>query len=98
MLLLRWLVESLIFIVNAGYFLLFWAVFIRVIISWVGADPYNEIVRVIVRVTEPLLAPFRRLPLQIGAIDFTPWAAMIALFLLRNLVLTILYRIAYAMG
>ena len=98
MLFFRWLVESLIFIVNAAYLVFFWAVFLRVVISWVNADPYNEIVQVIVKITEPVLAPFRRLPLQLGMIDFTPWAALIALYLLRNLVVTILYRIAYAMG
>jgi len=98
MLFLRWLIESFIFIVNAVYFVLFWAVFIRVIISWVGADPYNEIVRVIVKITEPILAPLRRLPLRLGMIDFTPWAAIIILYLVRNLVVSILYRMAYAMG
>lgn len=98
MLFFRWLVESLIFIVNAAYLVFFWAVFLRVIVSWVNADPYNEIVQVIVKITEPVLAPFRRLPLQLGMIDFTPWVALIALYLLRNLAVTILYRIAYAMG
>ncbi|MGB2630208.1 MAG: YggT family protein [Candidatus Omnitrophota bacterium] len=86
------LLTSLIF--NVLYFVLV----VRIIMSWVGADPYNEIVRVVYAITEPILALFRRLPLQAGVIDFSPILAFIVLAVLRNFIVNILYQIAYRLG
>ena len=38
-----------------------WLIIIRALLSWVNPDPYNVIVQFFYKVTEPLLAPFRRL-------------------------------------
>lgn len=66
-----------------------------VIISWVGADPYNPIVRFLRQATEPLFAQVRRfLPramFRIG-IDFTPLIVLILLVLLENLLVGFLYH------
>jgi YggT family protein len=44
-----------------------------VIISWVGADPYNPIVQLIRNLTEPLYRPFRKLTQNFsGPIDLAP--------------------------
>lgn len=44
-----------------------------VIISWVGADPYNPIVQLIRNLTEPLYRPFRRMTENFsGPIDLAP--------------------------
>ncbi len=44
-----------------------------VIISWVGADPYNPIVQLIRNLTEPLYRPFRKLTQSFsGPIDLSP--------------------------
>ena len=56
-------------------------VFISVILSWVGPDPYNPVVRFLRGVTEPLFLQVRRLapfPL-IGGIDFSPVAILLGL-------------------
>ena len=79
---------------NIVYFLLV----IRIILSWVGADPYNDIVRMIYAVTDPILLPFRRLPLQMGGIDFSPIVAFIAVSFLRNFLVNVLYQLAYRLG
>ena len=86
------LLASLIF--NVLYFILV----VRIILSWVGADPYNEIVRIVYMITEPILAPFRRLPLQVGMIDFSAILAFVVLVVLRNFVVNILYQLAYRLG
>ncbi|MBF0493594.1 MAG: YggT family protein [Candidatus Omnitrophica bacterium] len=70
----------------------------RIIVSWVNADPYNEIVRVIYSVTEPMLAPFRRLPLQVGSIDFSPILAFILLSFLKNFMVGVLLSMAARLG
>ena len=53
--------------------LYFWLVIASVVVSWVNADPYNPLVRMLRSVTEPVYRPLRRvLPLYAGGIDFTP--------------------------
>jgi YggT family protein len=64
-------------------------IFVAAILSWVGADPYNGIVRGIRAMTEPVFAWLRRsLPFLVqGALDFSPLAALlICVFLQKALV------------
>ena len=91
-------VRSLALLISLVFNVVYFVLVIRIILSWVGADPYNEIVRVIYAITEPILAPFRRLPLQVGALDFSPILAFIVLAVLRNFIINILYQIAYRLG
>ena len=45
-----------------------------VILSWVRLPPDNPIVRVTSALTEPLLAPIRRILPDLGGIDISPMA------------------------
>ena len=98
MFILAQIFQSLALLVSMVFNILYFILVIRIILSWVNADPYNEIVQVIYRITEPILAPFRRLPLQVGAIDLSPIVAFIVLSVLRNFIVNILYQIAYRLG
>lgn len=71
---------------------------IRIILSWFAANPYNELVQVLNRVTDPLLAPFRRLPLQVGMIDFSPVLAFLVLYFIRVFVVGLLNGWALRLG
>ena len=66
-----------------------------VIVSWVGADPYNPIVRFLRMATEPLFSRIRRiLPrgmFRIG-IDFTPLIVLVLLVFFENFAVGMLYR------
>ena len=68
-------------IVIIAFRVLFWIIIARVILSWIpmgGRD--NPIVNFIYEITEPILAPIRKLiPIQLP-LDFSP---IIALLLLR---------------
>ena len=86
------LLVSLVF--NIVYFLLV----IRIILSWVNPDPYNNIVQLIYSVTEPILTPLRKLPLNFGGIDFSPIIAFILINVLRNFLVNILQQIAYKLS
>jgi YggT family protein len=44
----------------------------RVIVSWVDPTGRNDISRMLISVTEPMLAPIRRFLPQTGMIDFSP--------------------------
>ncbi|MBZ0269359.1 YggT family protein [bacterium] len=43
----------------------------RVIISWVGADPGNPIVRILVQLTEPVMSRVRRFVPPVAGLDFS---------------------------
>ena len=53
------------------------AILIRVVLTWFPVDPSNPIIRIIFEVTEPVLAPFRRVIPRIGMFDLSPIAAML---------------------
>jgi len=98
MFILAELIRSMALLISLVFNILYIVLVVRVIMSWVGADPYNEIVRVVFMITEPILAPLRKLPLQAGALDFSPIVAFILLSVLKNFVVNILYQMAYRLG
>jgi YggT family protein len=56
----------------------------RAIISWVNPDPYNQIVIILYRLTEPILGPIRRrLPMRNIGIDFSPFIVILVIIFLR---------------
>ena len=62
----------------------------RVLLSWVQVDPRNPIVNFIHQLTEPLLAPIRRLLPQTGPMDFSPMVAFVVVLVAEQVVLTLL--------
>ena len=68
-----------------GYTLI---VFGAVIISWIQLPPTNPVASFLHTVTEPLLAPIRRLLPAMGGIDFSPFVLLIALRMVRGFVLS----------
>ena len=79
-------VDALAWVVSMLLTIMYWLVLIRALISWVNPDPYNPIVQFLMRVTEPVLEPVRRLlpPLPI---DISPIIVFfIIMFLQRFLV------------
>jgi len=92
------LLRSLALLLSLVFNIVFFLLVIRIILSWVNPDPYNEIVQIIYRITEPILAPFRRLPLQMGGMDFSPIIAFLVLSVLKNFVVNVLYQVAYRLG
>lgn len=80
------------------FFFLYILLVLRIIISWLPVDPYNEVVRLIHSVTEPILAPFRRLPLTIGILDLSPLLAFFTIYFLDRVVVEVLSRIAVQLG
>ncbi len=76
-----------------------WVIIIRALISWVNPDPYNAIVQILTRVTEPALRPIRKLvpPHKVG-IDFSPLIAVLIIMFLQYALIDTLYRIGRSMG
>ncbi|WP_295387244.1 YggT family protein [uncultured Thiodictyon sp.] len=63
------------------------AVLIRALLSWFNPDPYNPVVGLLTRLTDPLLRPAQRALPPVSGIDLSPMAVMIALVLLQMLLL-----------
>ena len=63
------------------------AIFARVIVSWiaVGSRTSNPLVAFIYQITEPILAPIRRVLPRMGMIDLSPMVALLLLYLLQRL-------------
>lgn len=55
-------------------------VLVAVVASWIRLDPSNPIIRVVNALTEPVLAPIRRILPPVGGLDLSP---MILLLLLQ---------------
>ena len=66
----------------------------RAVISWVGPDPYNPIVRFLYNATDPVLQRIRRvLPLQFSGFDLSPLALLFALYFVQRLIQRLLLRL-----
>lgn len=62
------------------------AILVRVVLTWFPVDQSNPIIRIIYEVTEPVLAPFRKVIPRIGMFDLSPIAAMLVIqVILSNL-------------
>jgi len=86
-------VDALASIVNILLTIMYWLILIRALISWVNPDPFNPIVQFLMRVTEPILEPVRRLlpPLPI---DISPIIVFFIIIFLQRFLVTTLYDLA----
>ena len=62
------------------------AVFIRAILSWFPIKPDNPLVVILFQITEPILAPLRKVVPMIGMMDITPLVAIILLQFLSGMI------------
>lgn len=59
--------------------LFFFAILIRIILSWVAPGTYNPITALLTTLSEPILRPFRRIIPAIGGLDISPIFAIVLL-------------------
>jgi len=89
--------EGLAHVLDAVLTLYIWIIIARAVISWVNADPYNWIVQILIRATEPVLfAIRRRLGYGMG-IDFSPIIAILILWFLKIAVVQSMFDLAVRM-
>ena len=77
--------------------ILSWALYIallaRVLSSWfnIGPNsPFFPIMNIIYQVTEPILAPIRRVMPKLGMLDFSPMVALILLSVIQRVFVRVL--------
>lgn len=63
------------------------AVFARVILSWLPiGGSHHPVVAIVYQITEPILAPLRRILPRVGMLDLSPMAAIFILWAIQFLV------------
>lgn len=86
--------EFLALLINIVFQFLWWAILIRVLLSWlpmagVRIDPYNPVIRFLFSVTDPILEPIRKYT-TVGMIDLSPIVALFGLDIIRRILLSLL--------
>lgn len=62
-----------------------WVIIISALLSWVRPDPYNPIVQMLYRLTEPAYAFVRKfIPTIVGGMDLAPLIIIFALIFLET--------------
>ena len=65
---------------NVAFTLYEFAIVARALLPWFRVSPYHPVMRFLIQITEPLLAPIRRNLPTIGRFDFSPMVALLILW------------------
>jgi len=72
-----------------------WIVIIRALLSWVNPDPYNPIVQILYRITDPVLNRIRSWgPFRGMVIDLSPIVVIFAIYFLQTFLVGSLFGLA----
>ena len=73
------------YVLDTVLFVYMWIIIIRAVISWVNPDPWNPIVQILHRLTDPVLLTIRRrIPFAIaGGMDLSPIIAILIIIFLQ---------------
>jgi YggT family protein len=85
-------------ILNMVISLYIWIVIISALITWVRPDPYNPIVQLLYRLTEPAYALIRRyIPTNFNGFDIAPLILILGLQFIQLFFVQLLFKIATGM-
>ena len=62
----------------------------RVIMSWINVSPSNPLYVIVFQLTEPILAPIRRVLPKMGMMDLSPMIAILLITVVQRLLLRFL--------
>jgi YggT family protein len=74
----------LLFFVDLLFNILQFAIIVRALMSWFNPRPDNPIVVLLNDITEPVLAPLRRIVPRLGMIDITPLVAILLMSVIQQ--------------
>jgi YggT family protein len=72
-------------LINLAFTVYSLAFIARSLLPWFRISYYHPVMRFLIRVTEPVLAPLRRYIPPMGGLDFTPMVALILLWIVEQL-------------
>ncbi len=92
------LIEAIAQILHMVINIYIWVVIISALITWVRPDPYNPIVQVLRRLTEPVYAFIRKyVPTVIGGVDLAPIIIILGLQFLDLFAVKLLFNLVNAL-
>ena len=95
MIVISTLIEAIAQILHMVINIYIWVVIISALITWVKPDPYNPIVQVLHRLTEPLYLRIRNyIPTVFGGVDLTPILVILALQFIDLFLVKLLFNLA----
>ena len=62
------------------------AIVVQAVLSWFPGALESQFGRILTDITEPVLAPLRRVVPRVGMIDITPMVAILVLFFIQQLI------------
>lgn len=81
-------------VLNIVLWIYLWVIIVRAVISWFSPDPYNPLVQMLYRVTDPVLDPIRsRIPLGFG-LDLSPLIVILIIYFLQRFAVSSLKDLA----
>ena len=86
------MVSALGFIIYGAVSLYIIFIFMRIVFSWGQVSYSNRIMRFLVKTTEPLLGPLRRIVPPLGMLDISPIVAFLILWLFQQAIAGTLLR------
>ena len=90
-------IEAIAHILNMVINIYIWVVIIAALISWVRPDPYNPIVQILYKLTEPIYAKIRRfMPTIIGGIVIAPIIVILVLQFINLFFVKLLFSFAHS--
>lgn len=72
--------------------ILYFAIFARIILSWIDPGGQMRVTQILYEITEPVLGPIRRIMPNLGMLDLSPMVAIILLSVLERLLVGALVR------
>lgn len=78
-------IYALVNLASAILSILTYAIIIRAVLSWIRPNPHNPLVRLLIKITNPVLRPLERIIPPIAGFDITPIVAILLIQLVQNL-------------
>ena len=95
MFILGYFIEAVAVVIEMVLYTYMFILVARALMSWMNPDPYNQIVRAIYTITEPLLSQIRkRVPIVFGGLDFSIVITLIAIAFLNIFLVSSLFHVA----
>ncbi len=86
--------DILVLVITVVFQVLWWAVLIRVLLSWlpmagIRIDPYNPVIQLLYQITDPILEPLRKYT-TVGMIDLSPIVALLGLQFIQYILISLI--------
>jgi len=87
---------ALIYLISTITDLYIAAILLRLLLQWVGADFYNPLSQFLIKITNPVLVPARRIIPSIGKLDTASVVVMLLLEMLQLIVISLLGQMEFS--